>query len=350
MSAAFVWAIVYTLAFRSLSFDGALAALLAAELAIVITAVWSGVARLYVAARFSRHVDDVLDQSVFGAWLAPFGITSSRLAIMGLIAVPLATFLLVQRASTFDWNFLFQNLLVMAAWLAVVASVFAIVPRQPASIRAVPAVLAAGVLLAAGVARGPAASALDESLTRETFVPEFALDAYAAVEPSYRLIRHLLWVEPSGSATFFDTLRANSLIQHVDVPPIDIDFVPPPMTPAVTTPDIYLFVIDSLRRDYVSAYNPAVTFTPKMASFAAEQDTFTFKRHFARYGGTGLSMAAMWSGGMVLHTRLHHAVRADGCARQAAAHERISRDCQPRSHHRGIDCSGDADRAHRYQP
>jgi hypothetical protein len=302
ISAAVVWGIVNNLVFRSLSFHGAIAALLAAELAIVLAAVWSGVARLYVAADFSRHVDDPADRSVFGAWLAPFGITSGRLAIAGLIAVPLATFLLVQRASTFDWNFLFQNLLVMAAWLAAIAALFAMVPRTPAPVRAVPAALAAGVLLAVGAARGTAASALDAGLARRSFVPEFALDAYAAVEPSYRLIRHLLWVEPPGSAAFFATLRANSLIQHVDVPPIDIDFVPPPIAPTASTPpDIYLLVIDSLRRDYVAAYNPAVRFTPNMAAFAAEPDTLTFKRHFARYGGTGLSMAAMWSGGMVLH-------------------------------------------------
>lgn len=301
LSFAGVWLIVDALIFRSLSFAGWPAALLAAELGLVLVAVWSGVARAYVASDFSRHESDVADRSALAAWFAPFGATSPRIAVSALVALPFASFLLVQRASTFDWNFLLQNLVVVATWLATMAAMFAALPTASARVRAVPMLMAGGVLLATGVARGPAADAIDARLTSSTFVPEFALDAYAAVEPSYRLLREWLLVESPEAGAFNRVLRANSLIQHVSVSPIAVDFVPPPMVPVSMPPDIYLFVIDSLRPDYLTPYNESVAFTPSVAAFAGEPDTFTFEKHFARYGGTGLAMPAMWAGGMVLH-------------------------------------------------
>ena len=39
---------------------------------------------------------------------------------------------------------------------------------------------------------------------------------------------------------------------------------------AARKPDIYLFVVDSLRRDYVGDYNPKVRFTPNIDAFARE--------------------------------------------------------------------------------
>ena len=64
-------------------------------------------------------------------------------------------------------------------------------------------------------------------------------------------------------------------------------------------PHIFLLVVDSLRRDYLSPYNPQVTFTPAFDQFAREE--FAFQRAFTRYGGTGLSMPAIWAGSMILH-------------------------------------------------
>ena len=72
-----------------------------------------------------------------------------------------------------------------------------------------------------------------------------------------------------------------------------------PLTAPEPPPHIFFFVIDSLRRDYVSPYNPRVRFTPSFARFA--QEDVAFDRAFTRYGGTGLSMPAIWSGSMILH-------------------------------------------------
>jgi arylsulfatase A-like enzyme len=66
-------------------------------------------------------------------------------------------------------------------------------------------------------------------------------------------------------------------------------------------PNIFIFVIDSLRRDYVSPYNSAVTFTPALEALAEDKDTVVFQNAFTRYGGTGLSEPSIWVGGMMLH-------------------------------------------------
>jgi len=57
--------------------------------------------------------------------------------------------------------------------------------------------------------------------------------------------------------------------------------------------------VDSLRPDYLAPYNPRVAFTPATQSFADE--SVVFERAFTRYGSTGLSVPAMWVGGLTLH-------------------------------------------------
>ena len=79
-----------------------------------------------------------------------------------------------------------------------------------------------------------------------------------------------------------------------------IDFVSGLGAARVRPPHIFLFIIDSLRRDYLSPYNPAVTFTPEIGRLAA--DSFVFDRAFTRYAGTALAVASLWSGGMTIHT------------------------------------------------
>lgn len=68
-----------------------------------------------------------------------------------------------------------------------------------------------------------------------------------------------------------------------------LDREPPPRLPHV-----FLFVIDSLRRDYLSPYNEAVSFTPSIDRWARDQ--FVFRNAFTRYGGTWLSIPSIWTG------------------------------------------------------
>src|SRR5207344_362118 len=92
--------------------------------------------------------------------------------------------------------------------------------------------------------------------------PEFVLDRYAAVDPSFHFIKDAAHANSGEAADFYGFLKAHTTISHVRVDPIDIDFVRPLGPPPGPRPNVFLFIVDSLRRDYISPYNSAVTFTP----------------------------------------------------------------------------------------
>ena len=106
-------------------------------------------------------------------------------------------------------------------------------------------------------------------------------------------------------ASVSDTGLVDFLQQHTNIPrstrvePVTIDLAALDGAPAAVRPHIFVFVVDSLRRDYVSPYNPRVTFTPALERFARESTVF--ERAFTRYGATGLSVPSLWVGGLVLH-------------------------------------------------
>jgi len=63
-------------------------------------------------------------------------------------------------------------------------------------------------------------------------------------------------------------------------------------------PHIFIFVIDSLRRDYLSAYGSKKA-TPEIQNFT--KDSFAFLNAFTRFGATGLSEPSIWSGRVIPH-------------------------------------------------
>ncbi|MEP7117388.1 MAG: sulfatase-like hydrolase/transferase, partial [Acidobacteriota bacterium] len=126
------------------------------------------------------------------------------------------------------------------------------------------------------------------------------VDRYAVVDPSFRMLREALRPPTPTDPNFYPFLQKNTnLGRDVDIKPIDVTLARLEGPLAPRRPHIFLFVIDSLRRDYVSPYNPAVTFTPAIGRFAAEN--VAFERVFTRYGATGLSVPSIWVGGMILH-------------------------------------------------
>ncbi len=103
-----------------------------------------------------------------------------------------------------------------------------------------------------------------------------------------------------GPSALYDLLPRHTNVPSAHaVSPVQVDWSVLEGPPAAERPDVFVFVIDSLRRDYLSPYNPAVTFTPAFEAFA--QDSLVFSRAFTQYGATGLSVPAIWMGGPLLH-------------------------------------------------
>ena len=113
---------------------------------------------------------------------------------------------------------------------------------------------------------------------------------YEIYNASFRLT-HALLHDVASSPSFDRFLRANTNVDE-PVAPLELEFVPAPAPPPqASKPLVFLFVIDSLRPDYLGSYNPDVRFTPRLDAFAAE--SVVFRNAFTRYGGTGMSVPAI---------------------------------------------------------
>src|SRR5436189_5754257 len=90
------------------------------------------------------------------------------------------------------------------------------------------------------------------------------LDRYAVYNPSFRVVDGMLRSTRATSTSFDRYLRLNTGLTDVHVEPIDIDFVRDLHATTAPKPLIFLFVIDSLRPDYLAPYNADVRSTPRI--------------------------------------------------------------------------------------
>jgi len=278
----------------ALSFQAAETWVLSGWLSFVMVAVWSGIA--WHSARPAAEAgasNDALD-----VWFSPIA-RRPHLAMAALAVLPLVALVLRSAVAQLDWNFLVQKLGVSLVWalafgwttIACRRRTFNRLGRRTCDVLAV-------IMIAGGLAGGPIASRVAAWSGDATLDPEFVLDRYSAVDGSYQLLRGLLATTAGADAEFYSFLRSHSTLGAITVAPVNVDFVEA-VRPVTAPPDVFLFVVDSLRRDYLSPYNPAVTFTPATQAFADE--AVVFERAFTRYGATGLSVPAIWAGGMLLH-------------------------------------------------
>jgi arylsulfatase A-like enzyme len=291
--------VVRWIIFAPIAFTGPQAWAVAAVAGTAVALTWSSIAR-------HRSGDAPTPRpTAMDAFLAPIASSGSRpLSLAGVAVIVAGAVVLTRQAAGFDWNFMVQKLIVVAVWVTIFGFVHAAV--VPAAGGSRPA-FRGGVALPFAIlviygAETAALARVPAWLNDPRMQPDFVLDAYATVDPSYKLIRDAFTTDPGADPAFFAYLRANSTI-HASVPvePVDIDFVRPLGPVSGYRPHIFFFLIDSLRPDYVSAYNRAVNFTPRIGEFAREAGSYVFAHAFTRYGGTGLSVPAIWAGGMVLH-------------------------------------------------
>ncbi len=210
-------------------------------------------------------------------------------ASIGMAALLGAGGLILNKAAGMDWNFLVQKLATAGLWLGCFGLLFSALHRRlPASPRWAPYVVATFAIL--GLYRK----------TQASLTPMAgAMDRYAGYDASFLFARELL-AQPAREASIYKLMAANTnLGQSVKVAPVEIDFVDRFAASAGPAPHIFIVVVDSLRRDYLSPYNPKVEFTPGIAAFAREG--VVFRNAFTRYGGTGLSEPSIWTGALMLH-------------------------------------------------
>lgn len=259
--------------------------------------------------RFSNREDEVKTQGRSEHTSASPSFVRPRKLIFALgliLAAALAYFVPTIIAGS-DWNGLVQRFSVLIAWgLSILAfrELLRRITIKQTSI-ALYALLAIGSLAAFNALEVVRARLSTFSENRPGNLG-FLLDRYSDFDMSFRSARDVLGAaklaSPRGGEDekFYAFLRKNTNISdRVMVRPVDVNLTADLKTSNKKQPHIFIFVIDSLRADYVSPYNSSVNFTPSIQKFAAE--SVVMENAFTRYGGTALAEASIWTGGMQLH-------------------------------------------------
>jgi sulfatase-like protein len=279
--------VFYFLVSAAIAWTGRDAGIASGALGLAIGAGWSDVARLRSHSAIRHRPSGIDSLSLSAAPVA--GAVSRRSAAAVLAALPFAAYALTAAVSHLDWNFLLQKLGVLVVWLVALAATYGATAGRRGDRRMLPA-FALSLL----------AFALHQGVMRLPPTADAQLDRYAAVDPSLRLLRDAQVKGSADTAEYYAYLRSQTLVLPGKVRPPDVAFVDRLGPARVRPPHIFLFIVDSLRRDYVSVYNPKVTFTPQIARLAA--DSFVFDRAFTRYAGTALAVPSIWAGGLTIHT------------------------------------------------
>src|SRR5262249_20545879 len=200
----------------------------------------------------------------------------------------------------FDWDFVLLKTGVAILWLATFAGFYRAAHAERRA-----GLWATTIACLVPIVGYSAAHVLPDRAIRSFGDREFdarrVLSRYLVYNPSFRVVDGLLHDSGGDTPTFNRFLRSNTNLGDIDIPsPENLDLVPG-LTPSHLRqrPFIFLFVLDSLRPDYLAPYNPAVAFTPRFKEFGAE--SLVLRNAFTRYGGTGLSVPAIWSGFAGLH-------------------------------------------------
>ena len=246
---------------------------------------------------------------------------------IALLALPALSWLALNTMERLDWNFVVQRTVVFVEFAVAFGLMLRVtrgLPDRPLSTTGamVPPVLVLAVLLALPAT----ASMLAAKRGDPTLEPTVAFDRGAGAELAFSLLADALVQRPGLDADYYRFLQTQAHGSGRSLPTIpDVDFRMS-LSRAVNRPahgplpDIYVFVIDSLRRDYLSPYNPSVSFTPQIEAFAA--GNFVFRNAFTRHGATELSIPSIWAGapmvrrarGQAFHriNALEKLVNADG--------------------------------------
>jgi hypothetical protein len=212
-----------------------------------------------------------------------------------------AMFVVPSYIGIMDWNFILARMWAAVLWLVVTALLMHLSPARTA--KRYPVLLL--VMLCAGTFLASRFSQRDSWWMRASQKQHPAwIDAighHTASDASFGAVQ-ALWAgseeKPCDEFCRFLDQQTN-IPAYISVEPVDIKLVDPLTSAPDPKPNIFVVVVDSLRRDYVSPYNPAVQFTPHIGEFAAE--SVVMRNAFTRYGGTSLSEAAIWSGTLMLH-------------------------------------------------
>jgi hypothetical protein len=253
---------------------------------------------------------------------------AAKFALLWIIALIVLAYALPVAVAPADWDFLLQKLSVIVIWVLVGAFFYALQQRTTKKRNSV-LVLCLIATSSFGLYKllDFSRTAAPYLLRDDQFDVDLMVERYASFDISFRVVREILShsidehlfsqadvdiasVDHEKSLktdqlklddeSFYAFLRqSTNLLPSVQIAPVEIKLVDKLSPTADDKPNIFIFVVDSLRADYLSPYNRRVNFTASIGKFA--QESVVMKNAFTRYGGTVLSEPAIWTGTMQLH-------------------------------------------------
>jgi arylsulfatase A-like enzyme len=278
-------------AFSAMSFEGPVATAVAAAWSLVLVLAVSGMALR------EQSTSNERVESGLRLFMSPLSMRASRLVlkVAWLVAMVALAVRFQVVASRMDWNGLMQKLCACLSWIMIFAALLAVFrrPRGGEGRTILFILLSCSGTLAYGSWRSFGRPADSTPV----------LDKIATAEPSFGFLYQLTGFASKRQTMgeLFEFMQRNTnLSRERRIEPREVTFATGLGSPSsAPRPHIFIIVIDSLRRDYVSPFNPAVTFTPSLEKFARSSDVFV--NAFTHYGATGLSEPSIWVGGMMPH-------------------------------------------------
>jgi arylsulfatase A-like enzyme len=278
---------------NAMSFEGWSADLYASALALTLTLWGFAMVEPFLARR--------RQSSLRSADMKPSSRLSSRQAISTWMTIVVVTMLALGSRWLIggeDWNGFVESSSALLFWIVMSLCVYRLRPvRKNHSAAVIIGVLLAGIfvykaLQATEIFWGKSVGSTDDEISLK-------LEEYGAGDASFLLAHHMLGNgrgEVCGDLcrimreyTNVRDTRTNTEVRLVDN-----------LSPAQgARPNIFVFVIDAMRPDYLGAYNPHVDYTPNLDAFA--RDSIVLHNAYSQYAGTSLSEPALWAGAMMLH-------------------------------------------------
>jgi hypothetical protein len=280
-----LWTLSVRFLENALSFEGWLAHFFAASLAAALTLLGFSVAQPFLG---REGADSRAGSSPRKTSLV---IVSALLAIFAMVLPTLV--------GGGDWNGIYESTFTLLFWIILSFCVFRLRPRSGAyALKTVLATLVLSLLsykslAATDIFWAKPLGATDDDIQR-------SMDNYATRDVSFNLTYRLLGNgargEPCGDLCRI--LREYTEVRGAQAR-FDLRLVNPLVPTRGERPNIFLFVIDSMRPDYLGAYNPKAAFTPNLDALA--RDSVVVRNVWTPYAGTSLSEPAIWAGALLLH-------------------------------------------------
>ncbi|HEY2547162.1 MAG TPA: sulfatase-like hydrolase/transferase [Candidatus Acidoferrum sp.] len=280
-----LWALSVRFLENALSFEGWFAHLYAASLAAALTLLGFSAAQPFLR---REGADSEARSATQTALLIIIP------AILAVFAVALPTLV-----GGGDWNGILEGTFTLVFWIVLGFCVFRLLPRKGAypfkTVLAtlVVSLLAYKALTATELFWAKPLGNTDDDIQR-------SVEKYAERDTSFHLVYRMLGngprSEPCGELCRM--LREYTEIRGAQAR-FDLKLVDPLVPASGERPNIFLFVIDSVRPDYLGAYNPKATFTPNLDALA--RDSIVVRNVWTPYAGTSLSEPAIWAGALLLH-------------------------------------------------